>query len=125
MQYERRVDRRWWSNNGMYGTIRMHQEREYPGRVFRHRTGESGFRRLCARLRPAATARRCERTAGFRASFQRARGFRQARRSSSCGSTGGDHALGDALGTARRGTGEEVNQVRETDDGPVADSACC
>jgi acetolactate synthase-1/2/3 large subunit len=20
-------------NNGMYGTIRMHQEREYPGRV--------------------------------------------------------------------------------------------
>ena len=24
-------------NNGMYGTIRMHQEREYPGRVDRHR----------------------------------------------------------------------------------------
>jgi acetolactate synthase-1/2/3 large subunit len=25
-------------NNGIYGTIRMHQEREYPGRVSRHAT---------------------------------------------------------------------------------------
>ena len=35
----------------MYGTIRMHQEREYPGRVVAHRAAQSGFRRLCARLR--------------------------------------------------------------------------
>ena len=38
-------------DNGMYGTIRMHQERHYPGRVVGDRAEESGFRRLCARLR--------------------------------------------------------------------------
>ena len=37
-------------NNGMYGTIRAHQEREYPGRVERHRAGQSGFRRPGPRL---------------------------------------------------------------------------
>ena len=30
----------------LYGTIRMHQEREYPGRVVAHRAAQSGFRRL-------------------------------------------------------------------------------
>ena len=38
-------------DNGMYGTIRMHQEREYPGRVVGERAEKSGFCRLCARLR--------------------------------------------------------------------------
>ena len=43
-------------NNGMYGTIRMHQERHYPGRVVRHRPRQPGLRR--ATRRPsAATAR--------------------------------------------------------------------
>jgi acetolactate synthase-1/2/3 large subunit len=58
-------------NNGMYGTIRMHQEREYPGR-------ESGT----ALTNPdfAALARAyglhgecCERTAEFAPAFERAR----------------------------------------------------
>ena len=40
-------------NNGMYGTIRMHQEREYPGASSRHDAGEPGFRRLRARIRCA------------------------------------------------------------------------
>ena len=44
-------------DNGMYGTIRMHQEREYPGPRRRHRAAESGLRRLCAQ-RSAASARR-------------------------------------------------------------------
>ena len=38
-------------DNGMYGTIRMHQERHYPGRVIGDRLEEPGFRRLCPRLR--------------------------------------------------------------------------
>ena len=38
-------------DNGLYGTIRMHQEREYPGRVIATATAQSGFRRLCAGLR--------------------------------------------------------------------------
>ena len=39
------------SDNGIYGTIRMHQEREYPGRVIATQLTQPGFRRLCARLR--------------------------------------------------------------------------
>ena len=38
-------------DNGMYGTIRMHQEREYPGRVSATRAEEPRFRRLRPRLR--------------------------------------------------------------------------
>ena len=38
-------------DNGMYGTIRMHQEREYPTRVARHRAQEPRLRGLCPRLR--------------------------------------------------------------------------
>ena len=38
-------------DNGMYGTIRMHQEREYPTRVSRHRAQEPRLRRLRPRLR--------------------------------------------------------------------------
>jgi hypothetical protein len=48
-------------NNGMYGTIRMHQEREYPKRVHGTAAGQPGFRRAGARLwlpRPAHHAHR-------------------------------------------------------------------
>ena len=38
-------------DNGIYGTIRMHQEREYPGRVSATDAAQSRFRRLCPRLR--------------------------------------------------------------------------
>ena len=38
-------------DNGIYGTIRMHQEREYPGRVIGHRPEEPRLRRLRPRLR--------------------------------------------------------------------------
>ena len=31
-------------NNGMFGTIRMHQERDYPRHVQRHAAGQPGFR---------------------------------------------------------------------------------
>ena len=38
-------------DNGMYGTIRAHQEREFPSRVIATVPAQSGFRRLCARVR--------------------------------------------------------------------------
>ena len=38
-------------DNGMYGTIRMHQEREYPGRVVGDGAEEPRFRGLRPRLR--------------------------------------------------------------------------
>ena len=37
-------------NNGIYGTIRMHQEREYPGRVVGTDLEEPGLRGACPRL---------------------------------------------------------------------------
>ena len=38
-------------DNGSYGTIRMHQEREYPGRVSGSRPRQPRLRRARARLR--------------------------------------------------------------------------
>ena len=51
-------------DNGTYGTIRMHQEREYPGRVVGTELQQSGFRRVCAGP-SAASARRSRRPADF------------------------------------------------------------
>ena len=56
-------------NNGIYGTIRMHQERDFPGRVIAHRPEEPGFRGPCPRLwRPRRNGGKdCRLRAGFRA----------------------------------------------------------
>ena len=43
-------------NNGMYGTIRMHQERDYPARVYGYRAAQSRFRGTGARVRRARGA---------------------------------------------------------------------
>ena len=45
-------------NNGMLGTIRMHQERNYPGRVIGDRSRQSRLRRVRAQLRRLRRARR-------------------------------------------------------------------
>jgi acetolactate synthase-1/2/3 large subunit len=57
-------------NNGMYGTIRMHQERRFPGRV-------SGTELACPDFVPLAQslgayAERVETTAAFAPAFERA-----------------------------------------------------
>ena len=57
-------------NNGMYGTIRMHQERQFPGRVSRHRPRQPGLPRARAVVR--RHGERVERTADFEAAFERA-----------------------------------------------------
>ncbi|WP_454763963.1 thiamine pyrophosphate-binding protein [Cupriavidus campinensis] len=58
-------------NNGMYGTIRMHQERRYPGRQSGTTIANPDFvtmARACG-----AWAERVERTEDFAAAFERAR----------------------------------------------------
>ncbi len=58
-------------NNGMYGTIRMHQERRYPERVIGTGMTNPDFVALAAAY--GAHAERVERTADFPAAFERAR----------------------------------------------------
>src|SRR5690606_33278032 len=58
-------------NNGMYGTIRMHQEREYPGRVIGTDLPSPDFVVLAAAL--GAHAERVTSTEGFEPAFQRCR----------------------------------------------------
>ena len=57
-------------NNGMYGTIRMHQERRFPGRVSATELAVPDFVRLGESL--GAYAERVEKTAAFAAAFDRA-----------------------------------------------------
>ncbi len=58
-------------NNGSYGTIRMHQEREYPGRVSATELHNPHFARLAEAY--GAYGERVERTEDFAPAFQRAR----------------------------------------------------
>ncbi|AUT64008.1 thiamine pyrophosphate-binding protein [Paraburkholderia terrae] len=57
-------------NNGMLGTIRMHQEREYPGRVSATRLENPDFIAFAKSF--GAHAERVERTEDFAAAFERA-----------------------------------------------------
>ncbi|NKJ49241.1 thiamine pyrophosphate-binding protein [Burkholderia sp. SG-MS1] len=58
-------------NNGMLGTIRMHQEREYPGRVSATKLENPDFVAFAKSF--GAYAERVERTEDFPAAFERAR----------------------------------------------------
>jgi acetolactate synthase-1/2/3 large subunit len=57
-------------NNGMYGTIRMHQEREYPGRVTGTELANPDFAAYARAF--GGHGERVERTADFAPAFQRA-----------------------------------------------------
>jgi len=57
-------------NNGMYGTIRMHQERNYPGRVFGTELANPDFAALARAY--GANGEVVERTAEFAPAFERA-----------------------------------------------------
>jgi acetolactate synthase-1/2/3 large subunit len=57
-------------NNGMYGTIRMHQEREYPGRVYGTDLKNPDFAALARAY--GATGEAVTRTAEFAPAFERA-----------------------------------------------------
>jgi acetolactate synthase-1/2/3 large subunit len=58
-------------NNGMYGTIRMHQEREYPGRVSGTALTNPDFAALAHAY--GLHGETCERTVEFAPAFERAR----------------------------------------------------
>ena len=58
-------------NNGLYGTIRMHQEREYPGRVFGTSLRNPDFAAYARAF--GAHGESVERTEDFAAAFERAR----------------------------------------------------
>ena len=58
------------ANNGMYGTIRMHQERHYPGRVVGTTLVNPDFVALARSF--GATAERVEKTAAFVPALRRA-----------------------------------------------------
>ena len=58
------------ANNGMYGTIRMHQEKHYPGRVAGTTLMNPDFAALARSF--GATGERIERTEEFREAFARA-----------------------------------------------------
>jgi acetolactate synthase-1/2/3 large subunit len=60
-------------NNGMYGTIRMHQEREYPGRVHGTALDNPDFAALARAY--GAHGETVERTPDFGAAFERAAAF--------------------------------------------------
>jgi acetolactate synthase I/II/III large subunit len=57
-------------DNGMYGTIRMHQEREYPGRVSATQLKNPDFAALA--LSYGGHGERVERTEDFADAFERA-----------------------------------------------------
>ena len=57
-------------NNGMFGTIRMHQEREYPGRISATELRNPDFVAMARAF--GAHAERVERTEDFAAAFERA-----------------------------------------------------
>jgi len=57
-------------NNGMYGTIRMHQERRFPGRVSATELAAPDFVRLAQSF--GAYAERVETTEAFAPAFERA-----------------------------------------------------
>ena len=59
-------------NNGMYGTIRMHQERQFPGRVVGTDLVNPDFPALARAY--GGFGERVERTADFEATFERALG---------------------------------------------------
>ncbi len=64
-------------NNGMYGTIRMHQEREYPERVFGTALENPDFVALARAF--GGHGELVERTAEFAPAFRRSLEFTQSR----------------------------------------------
>jgi acetolactate synthase-1/2/3 large subunit len=58
-------------DNGMYGSIRMHQHRHYPSRIIGTQLQSPDFVMLARAY--GAYAERVEHTSGFPAAFQRAR----------------------------------------------------
>ena len=81
-------------DNGMYGTIRMHQERHYPGRVVGTDLVNPDFAAFAAAF--GAHGETVERTADFAAAFERALASGRPASARPAGRPRGDHAAADA-----------------------------
>ena len=88
-------------DNGMYGTIRMHQERRFPGRVSGTDLENPDFVALARAF--GAYGERVERTADVPAALDRALGAGTAGRAPRAGRPRGADAAPDPLGDPRRG----------------------
>ena len=83
-------------NNGMYGTIRMHQERHYPGRVSGTDLVNPDFAALARAF--GAHGAVVEQTADFAAALERGTDLRSPRRDRAAGRPGGTDAEAVPLG---------------------------
>ena len=88
-------------DNGMYGTIRMHQERRYPGRVSGTDLSNPDFVALARAF--GAYGERVERTADVPAALDRALGAGTSGGAPPAGRPRGADAAADALGDPGRG----------------------
>ena len=77
-------------NNGMYGTIRMHQEKHYPGRVSGTELANPDFAAYARAF--GALGELVEDTAQFAPALERALARRQARADRDTPRPAGDHA---------------------------------
>ena len=87
-------------NNGMYGTIRMHQERQLPGSRLRHRSRQPRLRGARAGLRRARCPRRTD--AGLRGRLRGGARLRTTRSDRATRRPGGPDTPADADGDPRR-----------------------
>ena len=97
-------------DNGMYGTIRMHQEREYPGRVVATELRNPDFAAYARAF--GGHGETVEETADFEPAFERALASRAAGDPPCEGRSGGDHADDDAERDPRGGAEITRGSVR-------------
>ena len=88
-------------DNGMYGTIRMHQEREHPGRVSGTALRNPDFAALARAY--GAFGARVETTEQFAPAFEEAIAAGRPAAPAPDPGSGGDHAARDAAWTSRAG----------------------
>ena len=93
------------ADNGIYGTIRMHQEREYPGRIIATELRNPDFAAYARAFGGFGVT--VERTADFPAAFKRGAGLRQAGDHPARDRSGGDHAGDDTRQDSRQVAGGE------------------
>ena len=93
------------ADNGLYGTIRMHQEREYPGRISATELRNPDFAAYARAFGGFGVVGRAHR--GFPGGVQGGAGVRQAGDHPPCHRSRGDHAGHDAGQDPRQGAGGE------------------
>ena len=93
-------------DNAMYGTIRMHQEREYPGRISATALRNPDFAAYARAF--GGHGETVEATADFAPAFERALASRQAGDPACEDRSGRDLADDDAIGDPPEGAGRKV-----------------